>query len=112
MSYRLVSTLICSALLSACASTQEAPTNQPAAASSTAKTLHNSSNLERCNSSAADQLLGRTGSEPLLEQARQQAGAQRARMLGEDDMMTMDYDSQRLNLYLDAQGKIKLITCG
>ena len=104
-------------LLAGCASEPTAPAaSQPvagtpaAAPAAPAKPAAVAS--DRCSSDAVNDLLGRLADAAMLEQARQRAGAQRARLIEPEQMMTMDYDSQRLILYLDAQGKVSMITCG
>jgi hypothetical protein len=56
--------------------------------------------------------VGQRGTEALGEQARQLAGARRVRLYGPNDAITRDHDLQRLNLALDAQGRIARIVCG
>ena len=65
-----------------------------------------------CNLQAVQDLLGQRGTDALTEQARQRSGARRARMYGPGDMVTRDYDLQRLNLELDDTGRIARIFCG
>ncbi len=65
-----------------------------------------------CNLQAVQDLLGQRGTEALTEQARQRSGARRARMYGPGDMVTRDYDLQRLNLELDDTGRVARIFCG
>ena len=47
-----------------------------------------------------------------LEAARKAAGAERARTLKHGQVVTLEYLEGRLNLYLDASGKIERIGCG
>ena len=65
-----------------------------------------------CEAQAAQHLVGQRGTEALGEQARQLAGARRVRLYGPNDAITRDHDLQRLNLALDAQGRIARIVCG
>ena len=98
-----LSAILGTALLAGCASST-APSEQPARASAAIP--------ERCSTEPLADLIGKPGSQELLYQARQRSGAQRARMLNPDDMMTMDYDSQRLNVDLDEQGRVYRLSCG
>ncbi len=50
--------------------------------------------------------------EATLEKARQQANAERVRVVAPGMVVTLEYDAQRLTLYTDEQGRIKLISCG
>lgn len=66
----------------------------------------------RCHSEQAQYTLGQQATSALLEQARTRSGAQIARVLKPNDMVTMDYRSERLNLNTDAQGVVRRATCG
>lgn len=65
-----------------------------------------------CNAQAVQDLVGRHASALIAEGARQRAGAQRVRMIGHDEMVTKEYDAGRLNLQLDAQGRVARVYCG
>lgn len=65
-----------------------------------------------CNAQAVQGLLGKTASPALLEQARNQSGAQTARVLQPDDVVTLEYNAQRLNLSTDRTLIIQRINCG
>ena len=101
-------------LLSGCASdsvTPEADADSSAtpsapAAPSSAEGYHS------CRSEAVSTLRGQTASASLLEQARQASGAYQVRVVGPDDVVTMDYNSQRLTLGVDARGVVQDISCG
>ncbi|MBA1194464.1 hypothetical protein G7007_16635 [Pseudomonas entomophila] len=66
----------------------------------------------RCSASGADFAMGKPASADLLEQARKASGAQYARILKPDDMVTLEYRSERLNLNVDGQGVVNRINCG
>lgn len=66
----------------------------------------------RCDSEAAQFALGKTASPELLEQARTRSGAQNARILKPNDMVTLEYRSDRLNLNTDANLLINRVNCG
>lgn len=99
----LFSIVLAAALLAGCSSTP-APSGQAVKAGASIP--------ERCSTEPLGDLIGKPGSQELLDQARQRSGAQRARMLNPDDMMTLDYDSQRLNIDLDEQGRVYRLSCG
>lgn len=65
-----------------------------------------------CDAQAVQDLVGRHASGLIAEGARQRAGAQRVRMIGHDEMVTKEYDAGRLNLQLDAQGRVARVYCG
>jgi hypothetical protein len=66
----------------------------------------------RCDATAAQFAMGKAASPALLEQARTKAGAQTARTLGPNDMVTLEYRSERLNFNTDQTGKVTRINCG
>ncbi len=89
-------------LMSACAGpTDAAPDNRAASGSAAG-----------CNAQAVQDLVGQHASSLIAEGARQRAGAQRVRMIGHDEMVTKEYDTGRLNLQLDAQGRVARVYCG
>lgn len=65
-----------------------------------------------CDASRIQDLVGRPFSDALLEQARTRAGARVARTLRPGQAITMEFSSQRLNLELDADGKVARARCG
>ena len=65
-----------------------------------------------CNARTVQNLVGQHASALIAEGARQRAGAVRVRMIGHDEMVTKEYDPGRLNLQLDAQGRVARIYCG
>ncbi|WP_053119000.1 I78 family peptidase inhibitor [Pseudomonas sp. P1.31] len=66
----------------------------------------------RCDASAAQFTIGKKASPELLEQARTKAGAQNARFLKPNDMITLEYRSDRLNLNTDNNLVITRVNCG
>lgn len=109
MPWKLASlgTLLAVALLSGCSSTSESNTESAATAPVTTETGHS-----RCDAKAAEFALGKQASPQLLEQARARAGAQNARILKPNDMVTLEYRSDRLNLNTDAQLIVNRVNCG
>ncbi len=67
---------------------------------------------QACNATRLAHLVGRMPDEATLEKARQQANAERVRVVAPGMVVTLEYDAQRLTLYTDEQGRIKLISCG
>jgi len=66
----------------------------------------------RCDSKAVRHLVGQIATPELLDQAKDQAGARTARILRPDDIVTLEYNSQRLNINTDSAMKIERINCG
>lgn len=83
-------------LLAACATT--APEAPPVAG--------------QCNADAAQGHVGHAATAEMIEAARKDAGADSVRTLKPGQAVTMEYLAGRLNLYLDANGKIERIGCG
>ncbi|MCQ4324525.1 peptidase inhibitor I78 family protein [Stutzerimonas stutzeri] len=65
-----------------------------------------------CNADAVQHFIGKTATADLLEEARNQAGANVARILRPGDVVTLEYNSRRLNLNTDASLTIERINCG
>ena len=66
----------------------------------------------RCEAQAAEFTIGKKASPELLEQARSRAGAQNARFLKPNDMITLEYRSDRLNLNTDNNLVVTRVNCG
>lgn len=67
---------------------------------------------DRCDSSAAAFAVGKKATPELVEQARAKAGARNVRLLKPDDMVTLEYRSDRLNLNADDNAFITRVNCG
>ncbi|MDB6143351.1 MAG: hypothetical protein JWP80_2395 [Pseudomonas sp.] len=66
----------------------------------------------RCNAEAAAFAVGQKASPELVEQARAKAGARNVRLLTPNDMVTLEYRSDRLNLNADDNSTITRVNCG
>ncbi len=97
-----LSTLLAAMLLSGCSSTSES-TPEPVAG----ETGHS-----RCEAKSRRVCHWQKASPQLLEQARTRAGAQNARILKPNDMVTLEYRSDRLNLNTDANMVVDRVNCG
>ncbi|AKV07869.1 lipoprotein [Pseudomonas fluorescens NCIMB 11764] len=106
MPWKLASlgTLLAASLLAGCSSTSTESATDPV---TTTDTGHS-----RCEARAAEFTIGKKASPELLEQARIRAGAQNARILKPNDMVTLEYRSDRLNLNTDDKLVITRINCG
>ena len=65
-----------------------------------------------CDAKPAQGVLGQQPTVKVIEQARVRSGARMARVLRPGQMVTKEFDQQRLNLELDASGKIIAVRCG
>lgn len=88
-----------------------APAN-PADSARSTENAASSAPANGCNAAIVQNLVGQHGSSLIAEGARQKAGARRVRLIGHDEMVTKEYDRSRLNLQLDAQGRIAQVYCG
>ncbi len=66
----------------------------------------------QCRAEAAQFLVGGAWGPDTLAQALAAAGADRARMLRPDSMVTKEYMAGRLNVVVDAAGRIVRVNCG
>jgi hypothetical protein len=70
------------------------------------------SRADACNADLAEGAVGKKVSTDLVEQYRQQANAKTARALRPRDVMTLEYNPQRLNLRVDEQDIVTSVNCG
>jgi len=104
MPWKLASlgTVLAVAMLAGCSTTSESAKGPVAAEGGSG----------RCDASAAEFTLGKKASPQLLEEARTRSGSQSARILRPNDMITLEYRSDRLNLNTDANLVINRVNCG
>lgn len=65
-----------------------------------------------CDAGKVQWLIGELPDAALLERARIAAGAASVRVIADGMMVTQDYREDRLNLDLDAQGRVRAVRCG
>jgi hypothetical protein len=65
-----------------------------------------------CDGQAAQFAVGQAFNEPLAEQARVRARAERLRTLRPGQVVTMEFDARRLTLDVDADGRVTRARCG
>lgn len=65
-----------------------------------------------CDDSQAQWAVGKAVTDADVEQARKDAGAESARTIGPDQMVTMDFNDKRLNLDTDVKGVVTAVRCG
>lgn len=89
--------------LAACATSHDGTAAAPGAPSDTAG---------QCDASQAQSVIGQQASEAVLAQARTAAGAGTVRALKPDDVVTMEYRDDRLNVMVDDAGIVTAVRCG
>lgn len=65
-----------------------------------------------CNAQPAQSAVGQNSTASVMESARTKSGAQMARILRPGQMVTKEFDAQRLNLEVDGNGRILAVRCG
>ncbi|KPX15717.1 putative Lipoprotein [Pseudomonas syringae pv. daphniphylli] len=103
--------VVVASLLAGCSSTSS---DKGAEASVKADAPASASNAipGRCDAGLGQFAIGKPASIDLLSQVRARTGSQDARILGPDDMVTLEYRSERVNVNTDASGKVTRINCG
>ncbi|MGN2412584.1 I78 family peptidase inhibitor [Pseudomonas syringae] len=102
--------VVMTSLLAGCSST--ASDSSAEAAPAKADAPASSAISGRCDAALAQFAIGKPASIELLQQVRTRTGSQDARILGPDDMVTLEYRSERVNVNTDASGKVARINCG
>lgn len=67
---------------------------------------------QRCDAARAQWAVGKTNTEHNINEARQRAGAYMARVLRPGQPVTLEFNAERLNLEVDATGRILTARCG
>ena len=65
-----------------------------------------------CNAQPAQSAIGKSSTAKVVEVARVSAGALMVRILRPGQMVTKEFDPERLNLEVDAAGRIIAARCG
>lgn len=65
-----------------------------------------------CNAQPAQSAVGQNSTASVVESARVRSGAQMARILRPGQIITKEFDAQRLNLEVDGSGRIVAVRCG
>lgn len=105
----LLLTLATAALLAACAA--PAPTPAPGAAAAPAPAAP-AEPVFQCNAEGARFAVGQQVTPQLEAAARARAGAGTARVLKPNQAVTMELNPGRLNISVDARGRVKEVHCG
>lgn len=106
----LTSVLTLSGMLAACSSTVDldAPRTAPSNSSSS---LFSQSEY-RCDAGPAQKLTGQTYSDNIEQQAKALSGSRTVRTLRPGQVITMEYDPERINLRLDERDIVTTVGCG
>ncbi|WP_156839437.1 I78 family peptidase inhibitor [Novosphingobium aquimarinum] len=67
---------------------------------------------DECGAQALQGYLGAVATGSVEARIREAAGEGRVRVIGPDDVVTMDFRPDRLNVETDAEGRIVRIRCG
>jgi multidrug efflux pump subunit AcrA (membrane-fusion protein) len=65
-----------------------------------------------CDAKPAQFAVGQSSTASVMESARARSGAHMARILRPGQMVTKEFDAHRLNLQVDANGRILAVSCG
>ena len=103
--------LLAAIACSACAQTPTPEASQPAPTPAPARAPGRIDPKAYCEASKAAAAIGQSPSAEVVEQARVQAGAKIVRTLRHDQPITKEYRIGRLNLVLDAGGRIASVNC-
>lgn len=66
----------------------------------------------QCDASKVVDVVGQLPAPALQQRARAAAGAELVRVLRHDQVVTLEFRAERLNLVLDATGRISGVNCG
>ncbi len=99
--------LVVAALVTGCASQ-----SQPPAPSTASPAPAEPAPGGQCNAQPAQSVVGQNSTASVVEWARVQSGAKMARILRPGQIITKEFNAQRLNLEVDANGRILAVRCG
>ena len=68
--------------------------------------------IAECNAQPAQFAVGQNSTAAVMESARVRSGAHMARILRPGQMITKEFNAQRLNLEVDGSGRIVAVRCG
>jgi hypothetical protein len=87
-------------LMSACGTPAPGPAPDPAPVAG------------RCNAAPAQFAVGRNADTALENETRTRAGAKTVRVLKPNQIVTMEFNAERLNLSVDDAGRVTRVNCG
>ena len=106
-SFAAMASLGVAALMAGCASHGQAPAAAPTPTQAQAPAPE-----ALCNAQPAQAAVGQSSTASVVESARGRSGARMVRILRPGQMVTKEFDTQRLNLEVDANGRILAVRCG
>lgn len=65
-----------------------------------------------CDDAGLQWIIGELPDAAMIERVRVEAGAASVRVIADGMMVTQDYRTERLNLELDAHGRVRAVRCG
>ena len=111
--------IILASALSACtapggrsSSSSDTTASTDATSSASTAAANNYGTPAMCDAQPVQNLVGQKFSSAVNDQARNGAGARLVRVLKPGEVMTMEYNQERLNVILDEQGAISALRCG
>lgn len=66
----------------------------------------------RCDAAEASWAIGERASAPVIDRATYDSGARTARVIKPGDIVTQEYNPDRLSIYTDGSGRIRDLRCG
>lgn len=106
-SFAAIASLCVTAWVAGCASQGQAPAATPLPPQPRAQAPEG-----LCNAQPAQAAVGQSSTASVVESARARSGARMVRILRPGQMVTKEFDTQRLNLEVDANGRILAVRCG
>lgn len=106
LSLPMLSVAATAVLLTACSSVPYGPSKSHKADNQSPRAM------QRCDTTRAQWAVGKTNTEHNINEARQRAGAYMARVLRPGQPTTREFNAERLNLEVDATGRIVAARCG
>ncbi|WP_048306428.1 I78 family peptidase inhibitor [Halomonas sp. PR-M31] len=103
---KLISGMCLAALAAGCAS-GPAPEDAPRPPG-----MNEPGNHAKCDTSAVQSYIGQNYSDALRQVLTSQSDSENARVLEPGQPFTLDYRQERLNIYLDEDGRISDLRCG
>ncbi|MBA4326838.1 MAG: proteinase inhibitor I78 [Polaromonas sp.] len=103
MAFKIILGSVAAALLVACTTPAPPPATGPAPGGPAAGV---------CNAQGAQFAIGKAAGASVVEEARQRSGAYMARVLRPGQVVTMEFNAQRLNLDINAAGVVTRVRCG
>ncbi|MGQ2979693.1 MAG: I78 family peptidase inhibitor [Polaromonas sp.] len=103
MAFKIILGSVAAALLVACTTPAPPPATGPVPGGPAAGV---------CNAQGAQFAIGKAAGASVVEEARQRSGAYMARVLRPNQVVTMEFNAQRLNLDINAAGVVTGVRCG